>query len=286
MMKAIRFITAATAVLGLLASCQKENVDVFSTNEELVSVTLTASMSVVETKVTYNEIDNGSNYQLKPVWVKGTDNVIGFDENKKTYTFTVSEVDAVTGEAKITGKAPSNCTLHLIYLYGAAASSISSCNLAVDYANQKGDSTMPAVMLSDGTVTDGAGNFAFKNGGAVIGIKAVKGAPKGSSISKITINGENLSAATIGLNGSGNIVLTPIANPTDAISTTTLTTVTVNDDNGTLNAPVFIAVPAGAQVNEIKVKTDGFTYSYTPLASETLEANQYSYMTGQLFNQE
>lgn len=283
-MKAISFFTAATAVLGLLVSCQKEKGEIFNTGYELVPVTLTASLDVVGSKVTYNEVDKDYNYQLKPAWEDGVDKIIGFDEAspRNNYTFTVTDVDATTGEATLEGNAPANCNMHLIYLYGAAATSISDGSLAVDYTGQTGDKTMPAVMLADGTITNGTGSFTFHNAGAVIGIKAVNGVPNGSTISKITIIGENLSAATIVLNG-GSLKLTATEKANDSIILEGLTGESVIDDNGTLNKPVFIAVPDGAIVSKVNVAKVGFNYSYSLPTPQTLNANKYAYVSQQVF---
>lgn len=283
-MKAIRFITAVTAVLGLLASCQKEKDEIFNTGEELVPVTLTASLDVAKSKATYNEVDKDYNYQLKPVWEEGVDKIIGFDEAspRNIYTFTVTDVDASTGDATLEGKAQANCNLHLIYLCGAEATSISDGSLAVDYTGQAGDKTMPAVMLADGTITDGTGSFTFHNAGAVIGISAVKGVPKDSKVTKITVSGENLSAATIALSGSA-LALTATAKADDAISVEGLD-LTVTDANGTLSAPVFIAVPAGAVIAKVSALVSDRDYSYTLASAKTAAAGDYLYVKTQKFN--
>lgn len=279
-MKKIILLAASAAVLALLVSCQQQEPDASNAGQELVPVTLSASFDAIDTKVSYEEEDTGSNYLLKPLWEKGTDSVIGFDENGNKYTFTVSDV--VDGVATLSGDAPASCTLHLIYLCGATAEGITDSGISVSYASQSGDKTMPAVMLADGAVAYGTGNFEFHNAGAVIGVKAVKGVPDGSSVSSITVSGENLSAATIALDGS-SLKLTATENADDAISTASLSDVTVTDANGTLSQLVLIAVPAEAVVNNVSVATDNGAFGFTLASPSTLAANQYSYVAGQKF---
>lgn len=282
-MKTIKQIAAFAAMLGILASCQEQGLESPETGQELVPVTLSASFSEIDTKVSYIEEDNGSNYLLKPVWEKDTDSVIGFDGDGNKYTFIVSDVDA-SGVATLSGDAPASCTLHLIYLCGATAESITGNSMTVSYASQSGDKTMPAVMLADGTVAYGTGSFEFHNAGAVIGIKAVNGVPNGSTISKITVSGENLSAASICLNGS-SLKLTATEKSGDSISITP-GGLTVTNDNGTLSSidPILIAVPAGAVVNKVSATTtDKGTFDFTLASPSTLAANQYSYVKNQKF---
>ncbi|MCQ2185036.1 MAG: hypothetical protein MJY62_06480 [Bacteroidales bacterium] len=240
MKKIITFIAAAAA---LAVSCQKENTPADKDSNSQVEGKLTAT--IVQTKVSYTET---TDLDLQPAWEIG-DKIIGFDDAGNTYTLTVASVSAET--ATLNGTVPDGA-LHLIYKSGAQASGISSKTLAIDYTAQAGDKTMPAVMLADGTVEDGACNFAFTNAGAIIGISAVNGVPSGSIITKVTIWGENLSAATVALSGSA-LALTATTNTSDTISTATLSGITTTDANGTLSSPVFIAVPAGAKIAKVSV---------------------------------
>lgn len=273
--------TAAVVALGFLASCQRDAIVPDSlSGQELVPVTLKASM--VQTKVTYDET---SKRNLQPSWEKN-DKVIGFDENAKTYEFEVSAVET-DGSATLTGTAPAKCTLHLIYLCGATASSIKvegkTASVAVDYRNQAGDKTLPAVMLANGELNLGTGEFHFRNAGAVIGIDAVMGVPSGKTISKVTIHGDNLSSATIALDGSG-LALTNEGSTGESISTATLTGITVTDGVGNLSTPILIAVPAGAKVNKITLGVDTREYAYSLATPATLTANDYTYVAGKTFH--
>lgn len=277
-MKKIKLTAAIIAAIGILSACQHERMDDPYAGEELVPVTLTASY--VETKVSYTEINNDG-IKLQPAWEVG-DKVIGFDSDKSNYTFDVTAVDE-NGVATLEGDAPANCKLHLIYLCGTVASSISEGTLSVDYTDQAGDKSMPAVMLADGSVSYGTGLFHFSNAGAVIGINAVKGVPSGSTVSKITISGENLSSASIALDGDV-LMLAATEKTGDAISTADDFTATVSDANGTLaSKPVLIAVPAGAKISKVSVVVGNDSYSFTLSSPATLVANQYSYVAGQQF---
>lgn len=283
-MKAIKLIAAAAAALGLLASCQQQEAESLNNQEELVPVSLTASFSTVETKVSYTETTTGG-IKLQPAWKVG-DEVIGFDGVNNTYTFTVSEVDATTGVATLDGACPASCTLHLIYLCGATKENITDGSLNVSYANQAGTGsadnvyTMPAVMLADGTVTSGSGDFHFSNAGAIIGISAVKGVPNGTTVTKVTVSGDNLSAATIALDGSQKLKLTVAAKTDDAISTAALSGVTVEDADGKLSTPVLIAVPAGAKVSKVTVAAGGKDYSFNLGSAVEFAAGKYPYING------
>ena len=245
------FAAAVFAAIGILTSCQQQGLDTPDvdglTGKELVPVTLKASF--VLTKVSYTET---SAKNLKPVW-EADDKVIGFDENNNTYEFTVTDVDATSGAATLTGLAPANCTLHLVYLGSATPASIEETSLPYEfsYNGQTGNNIIPAVMLADGKVTFGIGDFHFSNAGAVIGIDAVKGVPQGTTVTKIMVSGENLSAATIALSGSA-LTLTATPKTADAISVEDLN-LTVNDADGTLSSPVLIAVPAGAVIAKVSV---------------------------------
>lgn len=240
-MKKIFTLIAATAMLAV--SCQKETPATDNTGSSSTPGKLTATIVKASTKVTYSETPE---LNLQPAWEVG-DEIIGFDDAGNTYTLTVASVAAET--ATLNGTVPDGA-LHLIYKSGAKASDISAKALAVDYTAQAGDKTMPAVMLADGTVENGSCNFAFKNAGAIIGISAVKGVPSGATISKITISGSNLSAATIALSGSA-LALTAATAASDAISTAALSGITTIDADGTLSSPVFIAVPANATIAKV-----------------------------------
>ena len=237
-----KFITLIAAAAMLDVSCQMEAPE---TNNSSATDKLTAT--IVKTKVSYTET---LKKDLQPAWEVG-DEIIGFDDAGNTYTLTVASVEAETATLSA-DKEITDGAYHLIYKSGASAGDISFKTLAVGYNAQAGDKTMPAVMLADGIVTDGSCNFAFTNAGAIIGISAVNGVPSGSTISKITVEGANLSAATVALSGSA-LALTATPAATDAISTSVLSGITTTDANGTLSTPVFIAVPDGAVIAKISV---------------------------------
>ena len=282
-MRIYKTLAAATAAIGLLAGCQEKEIGTTNISEELVPVTLTASYATM-TKVTYTEEEETDVINLQPTWNIG-DTIIGFDSNLVNVTLTVTEINSY-GVATLKGMCPAYCTLHLIYLHGSSANSISNGSMSLNYIIQKCDDTMPAVMLADGDVTNGSGSFHFTNAGAVIGIDALKGVPQGSTIYKILVNGDNLSEATIALDGSSHLHLTGKEEAKDWVySSNGLSGLTVTDSDGTLSRRVLIAVPDGAKISEISVKAGEDFYAYTPVHSDALEAGQYAYVAGQQFSQ-
>lgn len=245
-MKIANKIASNLAMIALLASCAEKHlpdsgVTPASQRDDLVPTEIVAMFEA--TKVSYNEIDAGSVFKIRPAWEVG-DEIIAFDEDGADYKFTVKAVNE-DKSATLSGKAPADCRLHLIFCPGVSAS-----NRTVDYTAQTdARKTMPAVMFSDGEVSGGTGTFHFRNAGGIVGISAVKGIPQGTTVTKITVSGENLSAATIALSGSA-LALTATENADDAISVEDLD-LTVEDANGTLSSPVLIAVPAGAVIASV-----------------------------------
>ena len=243
-------ILSSLALIALLASCVEEQLPDSEVipgfrSDAVVPTEIVAMLEQGNTRVSYEEIDKGSVYDLRPQWEEG-DEIIAIDEGGADYLFTVKTVNE-DRSAILSGEAPADCQLHLIFCPGVSAS-----NRTVDYTAQTGSqTTMPAVMLSDGELQGGTGTFHFRNAGAVIGIYAVKGVPSGSTISKITVSGENLSAATIALSGSA-LTLTATEKADDAISVADLN-LTVDDADGTLSSPVLFAVPAGAKITKVSV---------------------------------
>ena len=237
-------------MVALLASCAEKQlpdseVIPVGQSDAVVPTRIVATFEET-TRVSYTEVAAESVFNLSPQWEVG-DEIIALDGNGVYYVFTVETVNEGKS-AVLSGQAPADCQLHLIFCPGISDSNL----LAVDYTLQTGDqTTMPAVMFSDGEIQGGTGTFHFRNAGGIVGISAVKGVPSGSTISKITVEGENLSAASIALSGSA-LTLTATEKADDALSVEGLN-LTVNDANGTLSSPVFIAVPAGAKIAKVSV---------------------------------
>ena len=190
-MKKIFTLIAVAAMFAV--SCQNDITPEKGDTNNPVEGKLTATIVRNQTKVTYTETPG---MYLQPAWEIG-DKIIGFDDAGKTYTLTVASVSAET--ATLSGSVPDGA-LHLIYKSGAKASDISSKTLAIDYTAQAGDKTMPAVMLADGTVKNGACDFAFTNAGAISGITVTDAdgtlskpvfiaVPAGATIKKICADG-------------------------------------------------------------------------------------------------
>ena len=260
-----KLITIFAAIAVLAVSCQQEDI---INNEEGTGITtgittgkLTARFAGTTTRVGYTVMDYDDDWNwnydydeydfylgLLPAWEVG-DKIIGFDDDGNTYTLTVASINA--GTATLSGTVPDG-RLHLIYKYGAQASDISAKTLTVDYTGQAGDKTMPAVMLADGTVEDGGCDFTFTNAGAVICVWFVGGLPLDSKVTQVELSGENLSGATIALDG-GALTLTATSDDDDAISVDGLDLTVVDDDDWAtvLSSPVWIAVPDGAVIEKV-----------------------------------
>ena len=249
-MKIANKILSSFAMVALLVSCAEKQlpgsaVIPVGQNDAVVPTKIVATFEET-TKVAYAEITAESVIYLRPQWEVG-DEIIALDGNGVYYVFTVETVNE-DKSAVLSGQAPTNCQLHLIFCPGFS----DITRLAVDYTTQTGDpTTMPAVMFSDGELQGGTGTFHFSNAGGIIGIWAVNGIPEGTKISKITVSGENLSAAGINLSENA-LTLNVSENPIDAISVDGLN-LTVEDANGTLSSPVFLAVPVGAKIAKVSV---------------------------------
>ena len=276
------YAASAVAAIGLFASCQQQNIETPDSGslsgKELVTVTLKASM--VQTKVSYTETPEKN---LQPGWMAG-DRVIGFDEGNDPYEFSISDIDEASGTATLTGVAPANCELHLVYLGCATPSAIEGLSLPYEfnYSGQASNTTIPAVMLADGEVIFGAGEFHFSNAGAVMGIKSVKGVPKDAVITKVTVYGDKLSSASIGLNDN-KLALTTGGSTGESITTGDLTGIKVTDGIGTLSNKVLIAVPAEAIISKISLESGEYTYNCTLSNPITISANEYRYIEGKIF---
>lgn len=284
-----KLITIFAAIAVLAVSCQKEN----TINDGDTGITtgkLTARFAGT-TKVSYTvmDYDEDGNWNfdydddywmgLLPAWEVG-DEIIGFDDSGNTYTLTVASIDA--GTATLSGTV-SDGNLHLIYKYGAQASDISNKTLAVDYSSQAGDDeTMPAVMLADGTVVGGSCDFEFTNAGAVIDIWFMGELPVDTKVTKVTLSGENLSAATIALDDDDLLTLTATENADDAITVDGLDLTVVDDDYWgiVLSSPVRIAVPGEAVIKKINVEAKVPDPEPEPIPSMDPASNDYVTIAG------
>ena len=278
-MKKILTAMAALAMVAGFASCQKENDSVNGSAENgFNEVTVKASMPEAS-KVTYSE--NGNN-ALTPAWEEN-DKILVINEDNSASMLKVTEINGsvatLEGEAK-------NGQAHLVYMEGVNTSSWVSNKIEFSYDNQSGNNDMPAVMLADGEISNGSGEFMFNNAGAVIGIYNAKGVDASSAISKVTVSGSNLSKATISINDDA-LILTATEKADDAISTAALSGITVDATEArALNTPIFIAVPAGAKVAKVTLAVGTATYTYTLAAAKECKANDYLYIKTSAFKKD
>ena len=275
-MKKILTAMAALAMVAGFASCQKENDPVNGSSENgFNKVTVKASMPEAS-KVTYSE--NGNN-ALTPAWEEN-DKILVINKDNSASMLTVTEING--NVATLEGEAKDGLA-HLVYMEGVNTSSWVSNKIEFSYDNQSGDNDMPAVMLADGTISNGSGEFMFNNAGAVIGIYNAKGVPASSAITKVTVTGSNLSKATISINDDA-LKLAATEKADDAISTAALSNITVTDGTtGALSTPIYIAVPAGAKVAKVTLTVGADTYTYTLAAAKECNANDYLYIKSSEF---
>ena len=272
-------IFAAIAAL-LLVSCQKDLVDMEyqkgqQKKEDLKEAVITAVFA--HSKVSYSESTDNSigDIILQPEWESG-DIVFGFDDEGNTYSFSVSNIS--NGKATLRGDTPENTRLHLIHARGYSKDNIEGQGLTVHYDLQKGDKSMPAVMVADGEISDYCGEFTFDNAGAVLGITKVKGIPAGSVISNVLVRGDYLTNAGLSLK-SGCLSLNAQDTKYDRIRTAQGFSVTVGSD-GTLSSPVLIAIPTGAIIRTIYLTVGEDSYLYKLKTARTAAANDYLYIDG------
>jgi len=138
MKKVLLVISALALIAGVFESCQKEEEKGGSGGGESSKFTFTATIADNDTKVSYSEVGG----DLKPAWVVD-DQVIGFDDKSKTYTFKVKSIDsegAATFERISGGTAtadPANDTkMYIIYAPGTSAPSSDSQSITVDISSQ------------------------------------------------------------------------------------------------------------------------------------------------------
>ena len=280
-MKKILTVFAALAmVAGLASSCQKEGASTDNPAQgALVQVKLTAAFEG-DSKVTYSEIGG----RLTPAW-EMDDAILVINPSVDPSTLTVTSIDD-SGYATLEGTAEPGL-VHLVYKNGITTGDWQNNKIEIGYDGQSINDDMPAVMFADGQVSsNGSGTFHFRNAGAVIGIWNAKDVPANSAISKVTVTGSNLSKATISINDNV-LKLTATTKTDDAISTATLSGITVTDGTTrALNTPIFIAVPAGAKVAKVTLAVGTDTYSYTLAAAKECNANDYLYIKTSAFKKD
>ena len=137
-MKIANKILSSLAMVALLASCSEKtlpdnNVIPDVNSDAVVPTEIVATFEETTTKVSYNEIDAGSVFNLRPQWEVG-DEIIALDGKGVYYVFTVETVNEGKS-AVLSGQAPADCQLHLIFCPGISDSNL----LAVDYTLQTGD---------------------------------------------------------------------------------------------------------------------------------------------------
>ena len=137
-MKRVIFEMALLALVAGFASCQKlegtgKEIEKENTMVEMGYVTL--NVSIPKTRVDYTEI----NSNLNPTWKVG-DVIVGYwaegESGNRYFSLTVDSVNGKDGSATISGTAPINGDVCLLYKTGVK--NLSSTSLDISYKNQSG----------------------------------------------------------------------------------------------------------------------------------------------------
>ena len=266
-MKKILTAIAALAMVAGLASCQKENViDNGGSNK----TTITARFA--DTKVSYSESGN----DLKPSWESG-DKVLGLTSGGETFTLEVTSIS--NNVATLQGSDVKDGSVKLIYVSGISSAQYDSDNkkYVISYNCQNGDKTMPAIMTASGTIDHGCGEFTFDNNGAVLGLYSVGTALNGKAIKQVTLYGKKL-ASSADVSYSGVTFKNVNVDGYNVISTKILDGITVAG-NGDLNENILMAVPAGAKVEKVFIRTtEGKVYTMAATNVNAMNAGLYRFI--------
>ena len=263
----------ALAIIASAVSCEKEPLQERSVTDNIV---VTASIADGATKTSYE--DTGS--QFIQTWTTD-DQLFGFVDGVGTpVAFNVTEVDSESRAtlSQITSVSLAGKTVHLIYYPGKSTADLNGCTLSVDLSSQSAES-VPAIMLSTATESDGALSFSFTNACAIIGVKD----PVISSAASQTVTALTLSSHAIVAEGvievsDGSLVLTPAA-PSKFVSKTINAT---TDGSGLMSGAWYIAtIPCTTTADYPLVLTATYTADGTvktnslALGGKTIAASNY-----------
>ena len=280
MKKTIKLFSILAILLGAV-SCQNNNLD----NGQIIDdgkLTVTATIVTPDaTRVTY-DVDNEINHRITPAWTVG-DEIIGFDDDDHTFTFTVETVDG-SGKAVLSdgGYTPGSATkVYAIYYPGKNPANFTgsgaSTKLAVDLTSQDDavlDDSAPVLMCATAEISGGAITLNFENKTAIIGVTQFK-LPVASTLTSVSVDGL-ITTGTFEVNGSGDLVLTPDDAPTTATATGSWAT---GEGNICTTALYFATLPtAGAK---IALRASDGVSDYGNLASipvANIVAGNYYYM--------
>lgn len=261
-------IAVAAAAIAMISSCQIEEEMKTKTDAFIV----TATIDNGGTRVEYT-VDNDAN-KISQKWETG-DQIIGFDDNGASFSFTVSAVDE-NGRAtfNVGSYDPAGATtLYAVFCPGKSVSDFVDNTLDIDLTSQTGSlENDPAVpMCATGTVTDNSVSFTFENQAAIIGVKKFKvGASE--SVSSFTVTG--LAAKGQFKVDGGKLVLVPSTTVDDI--TVSFSPALTADASGVVATPTyFVALPTPEAF--IGVSAECAEQYNAIVNKQTIEAGKYYY---------
>ena len=277
-----KLFTAATIAFAAVA-CQV--IDEGQVVKRQLEVTATIAEDD-ESKVDY-AIDN-EKYVISPTWhydkdkPEECDQIIGFDNDGKTFTFTVSGVSGDGKYAKFdigTYVPPTTDEkrLYAIYAPGYTTDNISNNTLAIDLSKQGGvlDGSAPVLMCATAEVNGNKVNFSFANQTAIIGVNRFKlDGATAEKVTSMTLNGV-VTEGKFEIGNDGNLVLNPKGSATYITATNGVTGWALV--NGICEAGIyFAAIPSTNATLSLDAVAGGTTYKKVNFVTvPTLEAGKY-----------
>lgn len=273
MKKYVLFLLTAV----LLAACQKANTVLEPLETPLVppgsSGTMTAYLPSVPGCKTSWEVE---------------DQVIGWIKGGRTFTFTVTGVDAATGKAVLDLEDEiefeAGQRLYAIYCPGKAEGDISTDKggIDVDFTNQE-DGGIFELMTAEATVADnGTFSFKFRRVAAIIELEnpIVTGGTN-TSLESVIVSGHSLvSKGSVRVDAESDTLSFVGALPEDFIYRKPLG-ITLSATGS--SAPIFIAVPP-CKVDKISIiNSKGALNSYVLASDESVEKNYFLKLTSKTF---
>ncbi|MBR4213602.1 MAG: hypothetical protein IKR82_06590 [Bacteroidales bacterium] len=275
-MKKITRFVSILAILLFAASCQNSDIDGGQTIDN-GKLNLTATIVAPDaTRVTY-DVDNASTHTITPSWTVG-DEIIGWDDQGETFTFSVAAVDG-SGRATLDAGSyvPGAATkLYAIYSPDNVEGDIAGGKLTVNLGTQSGvlDDDSPVLMCATAEITAGSASLSFENQTAIIGVTKFK-LPAAATVTSISVDGL-ITSGTFEVDGGGNLVLTPATAPATATATGSWAT---GAGNICETAIYFATLPtAGAKI-ALRASDGANDYgNLASIAATDIVAGNYYYM--------
>lgn len=279
-MKKISRFVSILAILLFAVSCQNSDIDGGQTIDN-GKLNLTATIvSPDATRVTY-DVDNASTHTITPSWTVG-DEIIGWDDQGETFTFSVAAVDG-SGRATLDAGSyvPGAATkLYAIYSPDNVEGDIAGGKLSVNLGTQSGvlDDDSPVLMCATAEITAGSASLSFENQTAIIGVTKFK-LPAAATVTSISVDGL-ITSGTFEVDGGGNLVLTPDTTPATATAAGSWAT----GEGNICETAVYFATLPTAGANIVLNANDGAKdyANLSAIATTNIVAGNYYYMSKNL----